>query len=199
MDPNLISSSYLYPFKKSFSLSKPANYFTKIISLHYINSILHISKLLAQHRNNPKQKIELEDINLATTLLKDPIHKAEYKINKKTFFSQNGGSKKKIILRKNKKIVEKVLSVENKKIYQKTKNQINKIENNQIYKPYRKIFTEFKKETGLGITNQAKNKIAELSNELINQLLTLSYQKSQLVPNNHIINKNDILYTLLEV
>ena len=196
MDPNLISSSYLSPFKKTFSLSKPANYFTKIISLHYINSLLHISKLLAQHRDNPKQIIELDDINLATTLLKDPIHKAEYNINKKKFFLQNGGGHKKVIIRKNKKIVEKVLNVENKQVYQKTKNYI---ENEKTYKPYQKVFIEFKKQTGLRISNQAKNKIASLSNELINQLLTMSYQKSQLIPNNHIINKNDILYTLLEV
>ena len=198
MNPNLISSSYIQPFNKTFQLSKPANYFTKIISLHYINSLLHISKLLTEHRT--QKKIQLEDINLATQLLQDPIHKAEYNINKKILNAQSGGSKK-ITIRKNKQkkeIVQKVIIVEKNKFYQKTKQQLEK-KIKHPYEPYKKVFTQFKKDTNISISTDAKNKISQLSNELINQLLTLSHQKSQLIPNNQTIRKNDILYTLLEL
>lgn len=198
MDPELINSSYISPFKKTFKISKSANYFTKIISLHYINSLLHMSKLLASHKQNKIDTITKEDITLATHLLKDPIYKAEYKINKKILFSHKGGSKRKVIIKKrqNKDIVDKVLSVKDNINYQ---NIHNNLKNNIIFKPYSKVYTEFKKENNISISTEAKIKVAELTNELISQLLTLSYQKSELVPNNSTIHKNDILYTLLEL
>lgn len=201
MDPNIISSSYLSPFNKTFKLSKPANYFTKVISLHYINSLLHLSKLLAQHRQINPNTITISDINLATQLIQDPIQKAEYKINNKLFFSQSGGSgKKKIIIKRKqqKKTIQKVLEVENNKNYQIFKKNIQN-QNINIYKPYSKIFSAFKIENNTKINKDAKIKIAQLSNELISQLLTLSYQKTTLIPNNHTIHKNDILFTLLEL
>lgn len=200
MNPNLISSSYLKPFEKTFHLSKPADYFTRIISLHYINSLLHFSTLLAKHRNSSKTKINENDVDLATQLLQDPIKKAEYKINHNLLNSQTGG-KKKIIIRKkqNKQIVDKVISIENNRLYQQSKKQTSHLNKNELYKPYSKLFTQFKKDNSVSINIKAKNRIALLSNELLSQLLTLSYQKTQLIPNNHTIKKNDILYTLLEL